>query len=216
MAWGEYKEEDFEETEERKIEEKVEEKKNEEREKELEDIGFDLSTHSDSEKKYFSEQLNSSEDVFEKENEEDKTYRKPSEKVFIEDKIKRGEASFKEKFWCWVSRNKSISDYSQSEAETFIKFRDPKYEKEPEKSKFRIVNVVRRIGKDKYDFYHNENVNPYLRQFIYALEKLFLLVVIFGIFVGLITLVGSCFGLEWVSVDNTEGLDFTIEEGFDF
>lgn len=67
MAWGEHKEEDFEEIEEG-------------REKELEDIGFDLSTHSDSEKKYFSEQLNSSEDVFEKENEGDKTYRKPSEK----------------------------------------------------------------------------------------------------------------------------------------
>lgn len=212
MAWGEYKEEDSEEIDERS------EKENEEviGEKKLEDIGSDLSTHSDSEKKYFSEQLNSSEDVFEKENEEDKTYRKPSEKVFLKDKINRGEASFKEKFWCWVSRNKSISDYSHSEAETFIKSRDPKYEKEPEKSKFWIVNVVRRIRKDKYDFYHNENVNSYLRQFIYALEKLFLLVVIFGIFVGLITLVASCFGLEWVSVDNTEGLDFTVEEGFDF
>ena len=208
MAWGEYKEEDFEEIEKRKFEAKVEEKKNG-------DIGFDLSTHSDSEKKYFSEVLNSSEDVFEKENEEDKTYRKPSEKVFIEDKIKRGEASFKEKFWYWVSRNKSMSD-SRSEAEAFIKFRNPKYEKEPEKSKFRIVNAMRRISKDKYDFYHNENVNPYLRQFIYALEKLFLLVAIFGIFVGLITLIASCFGLEWVSVDNTEGLDFTVEEGLDF
>ena len=196
MAWGEYKEEDFEEIEERKFEEKAETKKNKE--------------------KYFSEQLNSSEDVFKKENGGYKTYRKPSEKVFLEDKIKRGEASFKEKFWCWVLRNKSISDYSQSEAETFIKSRDPKYEKEPEKSKFRIVNVVRRIRKVKYDFYHDENVNSYLRQLVYALEKLFLLVVIFGIFVGLITLVGSCFGLEWVSVDNTEGLDFTIEEDFDF
>lgn len=197
MAQGEY-EEDF-----------------EKEEKELEDIGLDSSTHSDSEKKYFSEQLNSSEDVFEKENEEDETYRKPSEKVFIEDKIKRGEASFKEKFRYWVSRNKSMSD-SRSEAEAFIKFRDPKYEKEPEKSKFRIVNAIRRIEKDKYDFYHNENVNSYLRQFIFVLEKLFLLVVIFGIFVGLITLVGSCLGLEWVSVDNTEGLDFTVEEGLDF
>ena len=211
MAWGEHKEEDFEEIEERKFEEKVKK-----REKELEDIGFDLSTHSDSEKKYFSEQLNSSEDVFKKENEEYKTYRKPSEKVFLEDKINRGEASFKEKFWYWVLRNKSISDHSQSEAEAFIKFRNPKYEEEPEKSKFRIVNVVRRIRKVKYDFYHDENVNSYLRQFVYVLEKMFLMAVIFGIFVGLITLVGSCFGLEWVSVDNTEGLDFTIEEDFDF
>lgn len=209
MAWGEYKEEDFEEIEKRKFEEKVEEKKNG-------DIGFDLSTHSDSEEKYFSEELNSSEDVFEKENEEYKTYRKPSEKVFLEDKINRGEASFKEKFWYWVLRNKSISDHSQSEAEAFIKFRNPKYEEEPEKSKFWIVNVVRRINKDKYDFYHDENVNSYLRQLVYVLEKMFLMAVIFGIFVGLITLVGSCFGLEWVSVDNTEGLDFTIEEDFYF
>ena len=44
MTWGEH-EEDF-----------------EEREKELEDIESDLSTHCDSEKKYFSEELNSSED----------------------------------------------------------------------------------------------------------------------------------------------------------
>ena len=89
MAWGEHKEEDFEEIEERKFEEKAETKKNKE--------------------KYFSEQLNSSEDVFKKENGGYKTYRKPSEKVFLEDKINRGEASFKEKFWYWVLRNKSIS-----------------------------------------------------------------------------------------------------------
>lgn len=198
MARGEHKEEDF-----------------EEGEKEPQDIGSDLSTHSDSEKKYFSEELNPSEDVFEKEDEEYKTYRKPSENVFLEDKINRGEASFKEKFWYWVTRNKNMSD-NRSEAEAFIKFRNPKYEKEPEKSKFWIVNAIRRIRKDKYDFYHNENVNSYLRQFIYVLEKLFVMAVIFGIFVGLITLVGSCFGFEWVSVDNTEGLDFTIEEGLDF
>ena len=88
--------------------------------------------------------------------------------------------------------------------------------KSQKKSKFRIVNVVRRIRKVKYDFYHDENVNSYLRQLVYVLEKMFLMAIIFGIFVGLITLVASCFGLEWVSVDNTEGLDFSVEEDFDF